>query len=90
MALFCGVFFMDVISTAPRHNIDDSLKCSGVKGSLISMQKGAKKGQNAQFRIHMWKAEKISWLWPRVALSWKIFGSKYLVMIKMTFKDMMA
>ena len=49
---------MDVISTAPRHNIDDSLKCSGVKGSLMSMQKGAKNDQNAQFRIYMWKAEK--------------------------------
>ena len=61
MALFCGVFFMDVISTAPRHNIDDSLKCSGVKGSLMSMQKGAKNDQNAQFRIYMWKAEIISW-----------------------------
>ena len=56
----------------------------------MSMQKGAKNGQNAQSRIHMWKAEKISWLWPRVALSWKIFGSKHLVMIKMTFKDMVA
>ena len=56
----------------------------------MSMQKGTKNGQNAQFRIHMWKAEKISWLWPRVALSWKIFGSKHLVMIKMTFKYMVA
>ena len=61
MALFCGVFFMDVISTAPRHNIDDCLKFSRVKGSLMSMQKGAKNDQNAQFRIYMWKAEKISW-----------------------------
>ena len=79
---------MDFIPIAPRLNIDDSQRCGGVKESLMSMQKGAKNGQNAQFRIHMWKAEKISWLWPRVALSWKIFGSKHLVMIKMTFKDM--
>ena len=90
MALFCGVFFMDVISTAPRHNIDDSLKCSGVKGSLMSMQKRAKNDQNAQFRIYMWKAEKISWWWPRVAVSWKILGSQHLVMITMTFKGMVG
>ena len=42
MALFCGVFFMDVISTAPRHNIDDSLKCSGVKGSHAACRKERK------------------------------------------------
>ena len=45
-------FFMDFVPTAPRHNIDDSQRCGGVKESLMSMQKGAKNGQNAQFRIH--------------------------------------